>query len=216
MSNPIEEQRTDTLSRRLRRDRVFLHNPTVMQGMGLAPLVVVATTAENAWMLAVAVFLLLTPTRLLASVLLYKVSNRTLRVIGYTTIAALLYIGVYQVLTLLFGTSVLNLGIYLPMLVVEPLLIYRFARLPEDFRKATVKGLRITWGYALILGIVGCLREVLALGSIYGISITKINMLPLASTPGGGFILLGVVCAIWRTFANQYRKKKMMQARLEQ
>ena len=35
-------------------DRVFLNNPVVMQGMGLAPLVVLATTGLNAGMLAVA------------------------------------------------------------------------------------------------------------------------------------------------------------------
>ena len=36
-------------------DRVFLNNPVVMQGMGLAPLVVLATTAHNGVMLAAAV-----------------------------------------------------------------------------------------------------------------------------------------------------------------
>ena len=35
-------------------DRVFLNNPVVMQGMGLAPLVVLATSGQNAVMLAVA------------------------------------------------------------------------------------------------------------------------------------------------------------------
>ena len=38
-------------------DRVFKNNPVVMQGMGLAPLVVLATTGKNALMLAVAVAL---------------------------------------------------------------------------------------------------------------------------------------------------------------
>ncbi len=47
-------------------DRVFLNNPVVMQGMGLAPLVVLATNGQNALMLAAAVALLLTPSRLLA------------------------------------------------------------------------------------------------------------------------------------------------------
>ncbi len=51
------------------------------------------------------------------------------------------------------------LGIYLPMLVVEPLLTYRFGHVQETMRKAVSKGLRITVGYALILFIVGCLRE---------------------------------------------------------
>ncbi len=31
-------------------DRVFLNNPVVMQGMGLAPLVVLATSGQNAVM----------------------------------------------------------------------------------------------------------------------------------------------------------------------
>ena len=42
-------------------DRIFLNNPVIMQGMGLAPLVVLATSGRNALMLAVAVALLLTP-----------------------------------------------------------------------------------------------------------------------------------------------------------
>ena len=47
-------------------DRVFLNNPVVMQGMGLAPLVVVATTGQNSLALAAAVALLLVPSRVLA------------------------------------------------------------------------------------------------------------------------------------------------------
>ena len=50
-------------------DRIFLNNPVVMQGMGLAPLVVLATSGKNALMLAVAVALLLTPSRVLSFVL---------------------------------------------------------------------------------------------------------------------------------------------------
>ena len=50
-------------------DRVFKNNPVVMQGMGLAPLVVLATSGRNAVMLAVAVALLLTPSRMLACLL---------------------------------------------------------------------------------------------------------------------------------------------------
>ena len=48
-------------------DRVFMNNPVVMQGLGLAPLVVLATTAHNGVMLAAAVTLLLVPSRVLVS-----------------------------------------------------------------------------------------------------------------------------------------------------
>ncbi len=45
------------------------------------------------------------------------------------------------------------------MLVVEPLLTYRFGRVQETVHKAVSKGVRITVGYALLLLLLGCVRE---------------------------------------------------------
>ena len=145
-------------------DRVFLNNPVVMQGMGLAPLVVVATTGQNSLMLAAAVALLLVPSRVLACLLSRLVPLRDEepspaqlqkkllpRAILYAASAAVVYLAAYPILNLVFGTGLLNLGIYLPMLVVEPLLTYRFGRVQETVHKAVSKGLRITAGYALLL-----------------------------------------------------------------
>ena len=153
-------------------DRVFKNNPVVMQGMGLAPLVVLATTGKNALMLAVAVALLLTPSRMLACLVsrLFplrdeqpapeELEKKLLpRALVNSGSAAVVYLAAYPILNAVFGTDLLMLGIYLPMLVVEPLLTYRFGRVQETMRKAVSKGLRITVGYALILFIVGCLRE---------------------------------------------------------
>ena len=145
-------------------DRVFLNNPVVMQGMGLAPLVVLATTGKNALMLAVSVALLLTPSRMLACLLSRafplrdeqpakeELEKKLLpRGLIYSGSAAVVYLAVYPILNALFGVDLLALGIYLPMLVVEPLLIYRFGRVQETMQKAVSKGLRITLGYVLLL-----------------------------------------------------------------
>ena len=206
-------------------DRVFLNNPVVMQGMGLAPLVVLATSGQNAVMLAVAVALLLVPSRVLACLLSRLVplhdedpAPETLQkkllpralVYGFST--AVVYLAVYPILNMLFSTSLLSLGIYLPLLTVEPLLTYRFGRVQETVRKAVSKGLRITVGYALILFIVGCLREWLALGSVFGIQLSR-SVLPMASMPAGGFIVLGVVCAVWRALARKQREYLKNEAR---
>ena len=153
-------------------DRVFLNNPVVMQGMGLAPLVVLATSGQNALMLAVAVALLLTPSRMLACLLsrLFPLreehpANAELekkllpRSILYSGSAAVVYLAAYPILNRLFGVSLLVLGIYLPMLVVEPLLTYRFGRVQETMKKAVSKGIRITIGYGLLLLLLGCVRR---------------------------------------------------------
>ena len=219
MKRSIAEQIVRNPDKYAHHDRVFLNNPVVMQGMGLAPLVVLATSGKNAVMLAVAVLLLLTPSRLLACLLSRAVPLRDEqpaaeelekkllpRGLIYCGSAAVVYLGMYPLLNHLFGVDLLSLGVYLPLLTIEPLLIYRFGRVQERPRKAISKGLRITVGYALILLLVGCVREFLAQGSLFGVALSIRAPLPMASMPAGGFIVLGVLCAVWRAMANWHKK----------
>ena len=207
-------------------DRIFLNNPVIMQGMGLAPLVVLATSGRNALMLAAAVALLLTPSRVLSYLLSKLVpleehaSEEELRAkllprgLIYSGTAAVVYFLVYPLLRNLFGTELLTLGIYLPMLVLEPLIIYRYGRVQETLPKAVSKGLRVTVGYVVVLLVVGCIREWLATGTVFGFAVTaNTALLPLASMPAGGFILLGVVSAVWRALAAWYRTFLATEAR---
>ena len=206
-------------------DRVFLNNPVVMQGMGLAPLVVLATTAHNGVMLAAAVTLLLVPSRVLACLLsrLFPLSSENPapeelqkkllpRALVYSLSASVVYLAAYPILNAMFGTSLLTLGIYLPLLVVEPLLTYRFGRVQETLHKAVSKGLRITVGYALLLVLLGCVREWLAAGTMFGVVVSR-PVLPMASMPAGGFIVLGVLCAVWRALAQKRKAYLTKEAR---
>ena len=134
------------------------------------------------------------------------------RAFVYSGSAAVVYLAVYPILNALFGTDLLVLGIYLPLLVVEPLLTYRFGRVQETMHKAVSKGLRITLGYALILLLLGCVREWLALGSVFGIPLSR-SVLPMAGMPAGGFIVLGVLCAVWRALAQKRKAYLTKEAR---
>ena len=189
------------MTRIARRDRIFLNNPVIMQGMGLAPLVVAATTARNALMLSVAVILLLTPVRVIAA-LLARTGYYRFRGLIYCLTSATVYIGVYYALQAIFDVEILQLGIYLPLPVVEPLIIKRYER-PQKERLVTAlkKGLRTTCGYVLVLMLMGCLREVLTTAT------------PIAILPAVCFMLLGVVCAVWRSAENRYKKYVNMEAK---
>lgn len=225
MKREVAEEIVKDPEKYVHHDRVFLNNPVVMQGMGLAPLVVLATSGQNAVMLAVAVALLLTPSRVVSCLLsrAFPLSERPThqelqrnllpRGLIYCGSAALLYIPVYCVLNALFGVGLLTLGIYLPMLVVEPLIIYRFGRVNESVGKAVSKGLRITAGYALLLLLVGCLREFLALGTVFGVQVAKSAPLPMAGMPAGGFIVIGLLCAAWRALARRRKDDLKAEAR---
>lgn len=204
----------DNLEEITRRERMFLNNPVIMQGLGLAPIVVAATSLKNAVILAMAVFLLLMPTRVLAA-FLSRFSYFRFRGFTYATTAAIVYIAVFGILNLFYPSAdILNIGIYLPLLVVEPIIIKRYER-PQKERLSTAfrKGIYTSLGFILVLILIGTMREFLGYGSIYGVQITQNAMLPFLKLPSGGFIVLGMVIAIWRACVNNFKKKINMGAK---
>ena len=182
----------DNLESLSRRDRIFLNNPVIMQGLGLAPVVVAATNLHNAWILAVAVLLLLTPTRMLATFIGQRIGFK-FRAVVYVVVAGLVYVGVAWLVDYWFGTSTSSVGIYLPLLVMEPLIIKRYES-PKRERLVTSfkKGMITTAGFCLVMFLMAGLRELLATGMLGGIEIIRAALLPMAQMPAGGFILLGL------------------------
>lgn len=207
--------KAENMDRLARRDRILLNNPVVMQGLGLAPLVVAATNADNALMLSVAVAMLLLPVRVLAGMICRagKLEFRW-RGLVYCLVSGSVYILVYLAMNAIYDVRIAQLGLYLPLLVTEPLIIKRNERPQgERLRTAVRKGVLTTLGYVLMLMLMGSLRELLAQGTVFGHVVTNLRFLPMAALPAGGFILLGVVCAIWRGAVNAYKKHVNMEAK---
>lgn len=111
----------ENMDRLMHRDRFFFNNPVFMQGLGLAPIVVAATNLNNALVLGFAVLLLLTPTRVLAA-LLSRGNYLRFRGVTYAVTAAVLYIGVWFAANALSASASRPVGLYLPLLVVEPII----------------------------------------------------------------------------------------------
>lgn len=198
----------ENMERLSRRDRILLNNPVIMQGLGLAPVVVAATNLQNAVILAVAVILLLTPTRMLATLICRHVGDG-FRAIVYVLTAGFLYVGVsYLMDQFLFGTAMNAVGIYLPLLVLEPLIIKRYGSAQRELVFTSFKkGMITTIGFCLVLFLMAGLRELLATGMLGGVAFFKRGVLPMASMPAGGFILLGLVAALWRAGVNAFKKR---------
>lgn len=192
-------------------DRIFLNNPVMMSGLGLAPLVVTANSGYNAVVLSVAVLFILTPTRVLGSFVSRVVKFRAL---AYCFSAAVIYMGAYLLLRDWFDVRVVSMGIYLPLLVVEPIVIKRYERnTPEKWTTALRKGILTTAGYALVIMIIGMLREFLATGMLFEEPIMKAPLLPMASLASGGFVAVALLCALWRAMVNMTKKWINMEAK---
>ena len=201
------------LWRQIHDNHLWLNNPVMMRGLGLAPLVVAAINGKNALMLCVAAILLLTTTRVLAVALCHITGNR-FRPVIYCYSAALLYIPTYILLYSFFGTDLTILGIYLPILIVEPVIIKRMeSDTLETIGEAFRRGINNTFGLCIPVLLVGCLRELLATGTVFGNQVFQVSLLPLASQPAGGFILVGIIAAVWTAVANAYVHYKQQEVK---
>lgn len=201
------------LNERIRADHIWLSNPVLVRGLGMAPVIGAALDGQRALMLCIASLILVTFTRVLAVAVCHLTKNR-FRPVVYCYSAALLYIPTYVLLYALFGSDLTLLGIYLPIMVVEPAIVKRmeFSDL-EPVRDAFRHGFNNALGMCVVLLIVGCLRELLATGAVFGNVILHNALLPLAALPAGGFVIVGILAAIWCAAANLYTDYKHEEVR---
>lgn len=127
-----------------RRNKVILSNPIFIKGLALAPVAVAATTLQNSLILSLCVFLLLTPTRMVTSFITRKMSV-PLKTFFYPMVSAVIFAFVYYAMYKMIGTRALSLGTYLPILVVDPLIVKNFEKTrKESFKYSDYNGLRNT------------------------------------------------------------------------
>ncbi len=215
MKTPQEQHLQEKIQRFQRRDRVFLNNPVIMQGLGLAPVVIPATDLYNALILSVAVFLLLTPTRMLAT-FIGQHTGYKFRSILYALTSGVVFIGVGYCLDILFGPSLQSVGIYLALLVADPIILKRYES-PKRERLITSlkKGIITSIGFCLVLFLVSGIREFLATGQLAGVEVISAQLWPLAALPAGGFIVVGLIVAIWQSAASALKRNLQTAAQEE-
>ena len=196
----------------VRRRKVFLSNPVFIKGLALAPLVVAATSVKNGLLLSLSVLCLLTPTRLVSNIITRKMSV-PLKTFFYPFVSAIIFAVVYYYMYKYLGAQVLMLGVYLPILIVDPLIVKNFEKTrKEEAFYSIINGLRNTAGFVVACLIISAVREFLAFGTVAGYAITKVGILPMAQNSCGGFLIIGVLCAVWSQLVNSYKYKVEVEA----
>lgn len=185
-----------------------IFNPVLVQAVGLCPVVAMATTLKGAALLAGVAAVIITVSELMAS-MFFKVIPRWVRIGLYIIIGGGLITPVMLWLqkfnSQLFGT----LGIYLPVMAVNSLLVLRCERFAVKIKPlgAVTDGLTASLGYAAVLIVVGALREVLGSGSIAGYKFWNGRTLTGLLLPFGGFLMIGYAAAALRAFIATYWPK---------
>lgn len=196
----------------VRRRKVFLSNPVFVKGLALAPLVVAATTVQNGILLSIAVLLLLTPTRVATSLITRKMSI-PLKTFFYPFVSAIVFCFVYYFMYRWLGTQVLVLGVYLPIMVVDPLIVKNFEKTrKETFKYSVINGLRNTAGFVVACMIISSVREILAFGTFAGFKIMGFALLPMAQYSFGGFLIIALLSGVWAQIVKNYKYKIEVEA----
>lgn len=177
-------------------DGLLRRNAVLAEGMVIAPIVVCCDTLPRAMILSLAFACMTFLSVVLSSCYPQKLPY-AIKIVLYALTAALAYIPVSLLCDYLNYASI---GIYLPLLAVNSMIVLHSELFFYKLRKRVMVPALLFHiaGFCLTALLVGLVREILAYGTICGSAVDMPLLLHGVSAPWGGFILLGVLCALHR------------------
>ncbi len=188
-------------------DNLLTRNTVLVQGLCIAPIVVAATTLKNACLLGLAFAVITFVTVVLLS-FLPKKTPYTIRAI----VAVLLACGVFIPTSLwcrdLFPGNVQQVGIFLPLLVTNSVLVGKTEESLLHLPKKKMLGKLVTYilGFEVVILLTGVIRELLAYNTLWGNPVALPFTFSVMALPFGGFVLLGFLAAAVRRYREHLNK----------
>lgn len=210
--------------RNIARNGIWKQNTSLVQILGLCPLLAVTTNLVNGVMLSLATILVMALSNVAVASLRHLIPHEIRIPVFILIVAALV-----TVVDLLFNASLhelyLVLGIFIPLIVTNCIVLARveaFAAKNPPVH-ATMDGVFMGIGMLWTLGLLGGLRELIGGGTLFsGIDMVfpglqPLQLLPadypgllLALLPPGAFILLGCLIA-WKNWLEARAAKRARQ-----
>ncbi|WP_198263419.1 electron transport complex subunit E [sulfur-oxidizing endosymbiont of Gigantopelta aegis] len=209
------------------KDGLWTSNPVFAQMLGLCPLLAVSNTMVNALGLGIATMMVLIISNMSVS-LIRNIVRPEIRLPVFVVIIASAVTAIELVMHAWFHELYLVLGIFIPLIVTNCAIIARaeaFAS-KNTVMKSGFDGLMMGLGFTLVLFVLGTLREVIGMGTIFanahimfGASFHNLTttVIPnydgflLAILPPGAFIGLAFLLAA----RNFYEKKQLEKKKLQ-
>ena len=173
---------------------ILTENPVLRLVLGTCPTLAVTTAASNAIGMGVAATLVLICSNTVIS-LLRRVIPDKVRIPAYITVIAS-FVSVVQMLVKAYAPALdESLGIYLPLIVVNCIILGRAEMYASKHEPAAaaLDGLAMGVGFTAALLCMGIVRELLGAGSVFGHSLVSGEgflqpILFFAMAPGGFFV----------------------------
>lgn len=186
---------------------IFKENPIFVLLLGMCPTLAVTTSVNNALGMGLSVIAVLTASNIAVS-LLRKTIPDSVRIPSYIVIIAAFVTMIEMVMHAYFTDLYASLGIYLPLIVVNCIILGRaeaFAS-KNTIKDSILDALGMGTGFTLALLILASFREIFGAGSFMGLSLFGPNFEPalVFILPPGAFLTLGLILGA----INFYKIKK--------
>ncbi len=205
------------------KDGLWNNNQAIVALLGLCPLLAVTNTAINGLGLGIATLVVLTLSNITVS-LIRNIVKPEIRLPVFVLVIASFVTAVELSMNAWFYELFKVLGIFIPLIVTNCAIIGRaeaFASKNSVF-KSTVDGLAMGIGFALALVVLGSMREIIGMGTLFsqahlmfGEAAAGLTMslgedfkgMLLAILPPGAFIGMGFLIAIKNVIDARAEKK---------
>lgn len=178
---------------------IIKENPVLCLVLGTCPTLAVTTQASNAIGMGIAATLVLICSNAAISLLRNIIPDKV-RIPAYITIIAG-FVTMVQMLVKAYAPSIdESLGIYLPLIVVNCIILGRAEMFASKNRviPSMVDGLGMGVGFTAAMLLMGSIREILGAGTWFGIPITSgvVDPILIFILPPGGFFVFGMLVAL--------------------
>ncbi len=177
---------------------LWKENPVLRMTLGMCPVLGVSTSGSDAFGMGVATLSVLVASNLVVS-LVKDFIPAQVRIPAYILVIATLVTAVDMSMAAWFFELHKTLGLFIPLIVVNCIILGRaegFAAKNSVF-SSIIDGLGMGVGFTLAITTLGCCRELLGNGSIFGLSLVGADFKPmlLMVLPPGAFLMLGFLAA---------------------
>ena len=186
-------------------------NPILVQVLGICSALAVTSQLKPAIVMGLAVTIITAFSNVIISLIRHTIPNRIRIIVQLVVVAALVTI-VSQILKAVAYDVSVQLSVYVGLIITNCILMGRleaFAMINKPI-PSFIDGLSNGLGYAMILVIVGAVREFLGRGSLLGIQIILDSFYDagyinngMMTMPAMALILLGCVIWIHRAFFSE-------------
>ena len=198
------------------KEGLITQNPVLVQLLGMCSTMAITTSISNGIGMGFSVLIILTCSNI-AIAALRKIIPSEVRIACYVVVIAGFVTMVDLVLQAFFPAIAKSLGVFIPLIVVNCIILARAESFcsKNTVAASAVDGICQGFGYTVVLLILCVFRELLGNGTLAGLQIMPKSYTPalLLVLPVGGFLCLGTLIAIMQwALAKSAAKKEAKEA----